>query len=160
MDTFFNQYSFVLLAAGLIIVAGLILLTRKPKWNDYLAFGVIAGSLLTAWIVLHPRQTPLMNDAQTVKNMIGAGEPVLLEFQSPYCISCTMAKPVVDELESELGDKLHIIRLNVQEPVGRELARVYGFEFTPTFIFFNAQGTELWRQVGEIDPQHVRDSLK
>ncbi len=59
-----------------------------------------------------------------------------------------------------IGKPLHIIRLNIQETVGRELAPVYGFEFTPTFIFFDAQGNELWRTVGSFDPQRVRDSLK
>ncbi len=70
-----------------------------------------------------------------------------------------MIKPVVDGLEQELGDKIHIIRLNIQEEVGRELAPLYGFEFTPTFIYFDENGNELWRQVGEFDPQKVRDSL-
>ncbi len=59
-----------------------------------------------------------------------------------------------------IGKPIHIIRLNIQEPVGRELAPVYGFEFTPTFIFFDAQGSEVWRIVGSFDPQLVRDSLE
>ena len=59
-----------------------------------------------------------------------------------------------------MGDKLHIIRLNIQENVGRELADVYGFEYTPTYIFFDAKGNELWRSIGEIDPQKVADSVK
>jgi thioredoxin-related protein len=71
-----------------------------------------------------------------------------------------MIKPVVDGLEQELGDEIYIIRLNIQEEVGRELAPVYGFEFTPTFIYFDENGNELWRQVGEFDPQKVRDSLQ
>ncbi|MDP1545280.1 MAG: thioredoxin family protein [Anaerolineales bacterium] len=71
-----------------------------------------------------------------------------------------MIKPVVDELEKETEDQLYIIRLNIQETTGMELAPVYGFEFTPTFIFFDAEGNELWRMVGEFDPQQVRDSLK
>jgi len=50
--------------------------------------------------------------------------------------------------------------LNIQETVGMELAPVYNFEFTPTFIFFDAQGNEVWRTVGTFDPQKVRDSLK
>ena len=79
-----NQYSFLLIAAALTLVAGLVLLSNKPKWNDYVAFGVIAGGLITAWIIMHPRQTPLMDDAKMVREMIGAGKPVLLEFQSPY----------------------------------------------------------------------------
>ncbi len=160
MSAFFNQYSFLLLAAGLAIVTGLVLLSRAPKWTDFLAFGVILASLVTAWIVLHPRQTPLMEDAKQVKEMIGAGTPVLLEFQSPYCLACTAIKPTVDALEQELGERLHILRLNVQEPVGRELAPVYGFQYTPTFIFFDAQGNELWRSVGQLDPQRVRQSLQ
>jgi hypothetical protein len=74
------------LVAGfsLTAVAGLILLTDKPKWNDFLAFGVITTALLSAWIILHPRQTPLMDNSKLVQQMIGAGTPVLLEFQSPY----------------------------------------------------------------------------
>ena len=65
----------------------------------------------------------------------------------------------MDGLETELGTKLHILRLNVQDPVGRELAPVYNFEYTPTYIFFDQRGNELWRTVGEIDPQRVRDSV-
>ena len=40
-----------------------------------------------------------------------------------------------------------------------ELAPVYNFEYTPTFIYFDSQGKELWRTVGEFDPQKVRDTL-
>lgn len=65
----------------------------------------------------------------------------------------------MDELEQEVGNEIHIIRLNIQETVGMELAPVYGFEFTPTFIYFDAQGNEIWRMVGEFDPQLVRDTL-
>ena len=69
-------------------------------------------------------------------------------------------KPVVDELENELGDRILFIRLNIQEDVGRELAPVYGFEYTPTFIYFDGQGNELWRQVGGLDTQRLRESVK
>ena len=69
-------------------------------------------------------------------------------------------KPVVDGLENELRSKVIFIRLNIQEDVGRELAPVYGFEYTPTFIYFDGQGNELWRQVGGLDTQRVRESVK
>ena len=65
----------------------------------------------------------------------------------------------MDELEQEIGDEIHFIRLNIQDTIGMELAPVYGFEFTPTFIYFDAQGSEVWRMVGEFDPQRVRDTL-
>jgi thioredoxin-related protein len=66
----------------------------------------------------------------------------------------------VDELEQELDDQIYIIRLNIQETIGMELAPVYQFEFTPTFIYFDAEGNEVWRMVGDFDPQRVRDSLE
>lgn len=66
----------------------------------------------------------------------------------------------MDELALETKDRLTIIRLNVQEEVGRELALVYGFNFTPTFIFISAEGDELWREVGGLDLQRVQDSLE
>jgi hypothetical protein len=84
MNTFFREYSFIFVSIGLIIAAGFILLTNKPKWNDYLAFGVITLGLVTVWAILHPRQTPLMDDAKQVQALIGSGTPVLLEFQSPF----------------------------------------------------------------------------
>jgi thiol-disulfide isomerase/thioredoxin len=162
---FINYYSFLLVTIGIIAVAALVLLTHKPKTNDFISFGVIALIAIMAWVILHPRQTPLMDDSKVVQRMIGAGTPVLLEFQSPYCISCTQIKPVVDQLEEELssqvsiGPQIHIIRVNIQEQVGKDLGSVYGFQATPTFIFFDAQGNEVWRQIGNFDPQMVRDSL-
>jgi thioredoxin-related protein len=65
----------------------------------------------------------------------------------------------VDGLETEMGTRLHVLRLNIQDQVGRELAPVYDFEYTPTFIFFDGKGKELWRSVGEIDVQRVRESM-
>ncbi len=165
VGVFFNHYSFLFIAVGVVAVAGLILLTNKPKTNDIFAFSTIAVGALIAVIILHPRQTPLMEDARMVQEMIGAGTPVLLEFQSPYCISCTTINPMVDALEQEInneisiGKRLHVIHLNIQDQAAQELAPVYGFEFTPTFIFFDAQGNELWRTIGTFDAQLVRDSL-
>ncbi|NOY99935.1 MAG: thioredoxin family protein [Chloroflexi bacterium] len=66
----------------------------------------------------------------------------------------------MDGIEQEYRDRLLVIRLNVQETVGRELAPVYGFEYTPTFIFFDAQGSEIWREVGTLDAQRVQESLE
>lgn len=84
MSALFGEYSFITIATGFTLIAGVILLANKPKWNDYLAFGVIVTGLVVAWAVLHPRPTLLMEDAKEVQAMIGAGKPVLLEFQSPY----------------------------------------------------------------------------
>ena len=69
-------------------------------------------------------------------------------------------KPIVDGIEQEFEDQLLVIRLNIQEQVGRELAPIHMFEYTPTFIFFDAQGNELWRSVGNLDLDKLRQSLE
>ena len=69
-------------------------------------------------------------------------------------------KPIVDGIEQEYSGRLLVIRLNIQEQVGRELAPVFGFEYTPTFIFFDAQGNELWRSIGSLDLDKLRKSLE
>lgn len=84
MNFLLNQYSFIVISTFLTVVAGFLLLKNKPKWKNFLAFGIIITGLVFAWIIIHPRQTPFMNNAQAVQEMIGAGKPILLEFQSPY----------------------------------------------------------------------------
>ena len=84
MMMYLMSHFWPLVGALLAVGAALILLTDHPKWHDYLAYSLIVGIYLAAWINLHPRQTPLMDDAKKVQAMIGAGTPVLLEFQSPF----------------------------------------------------------------------------
>jgi hypothetical protein len=84
VDKLFNQYSFVAAAAAIFLLIAVILLNRKLRWQEFLSLAVIAAGLIAAWVILHPTQTPLMEDAQKVQAMIGQGKPVLLEFQSPY----------------------------------------------------------------------------
>ncbi len=161
MGPILNQYSALWLAAALVVAVTVALVRHhRPTLRDFLALGILAAGLFTAWLRLHPIQTPLMEDAQKVQAMIGQGQPVLLEFQSPYCLACTQMKPVVDGLEQELRGRVLFIRLNVQEEAGRELAALYRFQYTPTFIYFDAQGNEVWREVGRLNVQRVRDSLE
>ncbi len=71
-------------------------------------------------------------------------------------------KPIVDGLERALEGRVIFIRLNVRDEVGRELAAVYNFQYTPTFIYFyfDAQGNEMWREVGRLDTQRLRESVE
>ena len=84
MNQLVNQYSALWIAGAFLLLVALILFQDKPKARDLVALGVMIAGLVLAWVLLHPRQTPLMDDARMVQEMIGQGKPVLLEFQSPY----------------------------------------------------------------------------
>jgi thioredoxin-related protein len=69
-------------------------------------------------------------------------------------------KPIVDGIEKQYTKRLLVIRVNIQSETGSTLAPIYGFQYTPTFIFFDADGKELWRSVGGIDAAKVGETLK
>ena len=80
----FNQFSAVWVAALLLVIIGIVLLRRKPKWPQWIAFGAVVLGLIVAWILLHPQQTAQGLSAAQVQATIGQGTPVLLELKSPY----------------------------------------------------------------------------
>ena len=84
MDQLFNQYSAIWIASAFILLVILIIFRKKPRAGDLVALAVVTIGLGIAWMALRPTQTPLMDDARMFQEMIGAGTPVLLEFQSPY----------------------------------------------------------------------------
>ena len=75
-------------------------------------------------------------------------------------MGCMAVKPIVDRLESEHEGRLTVIRLNVQDPAGRILGERYDLQYTPTFVFLDAQGKRVWRAVGAIDPAEVDRTLE
>jgi thioredoxin-related protein len=70
------------------------------------------------------------------------------------------AKPIVDGIEAEHGSALSVIRLNVQEAAAEPLLQKFRFQFTPTFILFDAEGEEVWRSVGAVDAEPIRALLE
>lgn len=74
-------------------------------------------------------------------------------------MGCMAVKPVVDGIEREHGDRLVVIRVNVQTEAGKALGEEYDFVYTPTFLFFDGEGMLEWRSVGAVDPAQVRRSV-
>ena len=69
-------------------------------------------------------------------------------------------EPIVNGLEKELGDALIIIRADIQTDVGREVADEYATRMTPTFILLDGDGGEIWRSVGTLDADKVKQLIK
>lgn len=49
----------------------------------------------------------------------------------------------MDGIEGQFQSRLVVIRLDIQSESGRTLTPLYDFQYTPTFIFFDARGKEL-----------------
>lgn len=59
---------------------------------------------------------------------------VLADFWAPWCGPCKMIAPVLEELDSELGDKLKIVKLDVDD--NQETAAKFGVMSIPTLLVF------------------------
>ncbi|WKB36792.1 thioredoxin [Terrilactibacillus sp. S3-3] len=59
---------------------------------------------------------------------------VLADFWATWCGPCKMIAPVLEEVDSELADKLKIVKLDVDE--NQATAGKYGVMSIPTLILF------------------------
>lgn len=83
LGQFVNQHSFTVGAAVALGLLAIWLFRDGITLNDLLAFGALAAGLGIAYLLFNPGESS-ETDPETVLEQIGAGTPVLLEFQSPY----------------------------------------------------------------------------
>lgn len=68
---------------------------------------------------------------QTFSNETGSGL-VLVDFWAPWCGPCKMIAPVLEDLDTEIGDKVKIVKVDVDE--NQETASKFGIMSIPTLL--------------------------
>ncbi len=87
--------------------------------------------------------------------VLGASEPVLVDFWAPWCGPCRMLTPVVQNLATLYAGKVKVAKLNVDDCPG--IAGSYGISSIPTLILFK-NGEVVDRIVG-VPPQSRLQSM-
>jgi len=59
---------------------------------------------------------------------------VLVDFWAPWCSPCRMLGPILEELEEEMGEKVKVCKVNVDEEGA--LAQKYGIMSIPAVFLF------------------------
>jgi len=67
-------------------------------------------------------------------DVLSASKPVLVDFWAEWCGPCRQVAPILEAMATEHGDKLEIVKVNVDnEP---QLAAQYGIVSIPTMLVF------------------------
>jgi thioredoxin 1 len=92
------------------------------------------------------------SDASFETDVLKSAAPVVVDFWAEWCGPCKMIAPALDEIAGQIGDKVKIVKLNVDE--NPNTAAKYGIMSIPTLLLFK-NGEIASRQVGAAPKQKL-----
>lgn len=90
------------------------------------------------------------------QTIIDSPTPVLVDFFAEWCGPCKSLAPILKEVKSELGDKIKIVKIDVDKnPL---LAANFQVKGVPTMLLFK-NGIQVWRQSGVLQKRDIVDMI-
>ena len=86
-----------------------------------------------------------VTDATFKAEVLENSKPVIVDFWAEWCGPCRMVAPVLDEIAAEYGDKVDVVKVNVEE--SGDTAMEYDITSIPAIYLFKA-GQVVKRNVG------------
>ena len=81
------------------------------------------------------------------ETIINDTKPVIVDFHALWCGPCKVQSPILKELAAELGDRVKVIKIDVDQ--NNAISSQYQIQSVPTLIVFK-NGQPVWRQSGVV----------
>jgi thioredoxin 1 len=101
-------------------------------------------------------QVKKITDATFEADILKSDTPVLLDFWAEWCGPCRQLAPILDQLSEEVGEKVVIAKMNIDE--SPETPSKYGVRGIPTMILFK-NGEVKATKVGALPKTQLKDWL-
>jgi len=86
-----------------------------------------------------------VTDSEFETTVLKSDKPVLVDFWATWCGPCRMIAPIVEQIRSELGDKVTVVKMDIDE--NPTVPMQLGIMSIPTVIIFK-DGKPAERTVG------------
>ena len=93
----------------------------------------------------------------TFQELIKGEVPVLVDFHADWCAPCKIMNPILKNIKKKFGDKLKIIKVNVDN--NQQVSNKFQVKGIPTFILFK-NSEILWKQSGVINESSFTEIIK
>jgi thioredoxin 1 len=98
-----------------------------------------------------------VSDASFQTDVLNSKKPVVVDFWAEWCGPCRMIAPALEELSSELGEKVTIAKINIDENPG--VPQKYGVRGVPTLMIFS-QGQVAATKVGALPKSKIKEWIE
>lgn len=91
--------------------------------------------------------------------LINGDKLVLVDFFATWCGPCKMMHPILEEVKKRLGDKVVILKVDVDVPANRQLVYQYHVQSVPTLMLFKG-GRMLWNNSGVVQAAQLQQIIE